>query len=106
MARRRLSEHGPDGVVELPDAAETGGEGHVGGPEFGRLEQDPRRLRPLGPRQLEWPGADLGDEQPLQLAGAVAETSGQSGHPFAVHHAVDDRPHGPADDVATAVPLR
>ena len=61
------------GVVELADAGEPGGEGHIGEGQVGGLDEHPGGLGALGPGQGQGIGADLGLEQPLQLAGGVAE---------------------------------
>ena len=99
-------EHRAHGVVELADAAEAGGEGDVGEGEVGGLHQGAGGLGPLGPGQGLGPGAHLGDEEALELAGAVAEAGGQAGHPLAVHHPVGDEPHGPGHHIGPGVPLR
>lgn len=59
----------------------------------------------LGAGQRDGSGAEFGVELALDLPGAVAEPPGEPGYAFAVHHAVADQPHGPADDVGTDVPL-
>jgi hypothetical protein len=41
------------GVVELPNAGETGREGNVGEVQACRFDQDPRRMSPLYPCQRE-----------------------------------------------------
>ena len=108
-ARRAVggdAEHGPDGVVELADAGEAGTEGDVGHGQRRGLDQHPGRLGPLGPGQRHRAGPDLGEQQALELADAVAEFGGQARHPGPVDHAVGDQPHGPADHVGTDVPLR
>ena len=48
-------------------------EGHLGHGQRGRLDQHPGRLGPLGPGEGDGPGADLGQQQALELAHAVAE---------------------------------
>ena len=94
-----------DRVVELTDAREPGRERHVGESEVGGLHEHPRGLRPLRPRERERSGTDLGEEQPVDLALAVAEARRDAGDAFAVDHAVGDQAHGPRDGVATGVPL-
>ena len=65
-----------DGVVELPHAGEAGGEGDVGVGQVGRLDQHPGGLRAPGPGQGERPGAELGGEDPRQVARRVADPRG------------------------------
>lgn len=60
----------------------------------------------LGPGEGHGPGAEFRGELPLDLPGAVAEPRGEPGDALAVHDAVGDEPHGPADDVRADVPLR
>ena len=62
-----------DRVVELPDAGEAGREGDVGELQVGGLDQHPRRLGPPGPGQGERAGAELGGEQPAEVARRVAD---------------------------------
>ena len=49
---------------------------------------------------------DLGDQQAVEVAWAVPETAGESGHAAAVDHAVGDEAHGPSDHLPAGVPLR
>ncbi len=102
---RRLAEDLPHCFVELAHAAETGCEDDLAEAQISRLEQQARRVGPLGASQLERAGTHLGDEQPLQLPRAVAETAGEAGHPLPVDDAVADGAHGATHDVAAAVPL-
>jgi hypothetical protein len=67
QARRGRREHLAERVVELPDAAETGGEGDVGHGEVGRLDEQARGLCALGPRESERTDAELAHEQAVQL---------------------------------------
>ena len=58
-------------------------------------------------RASAWaPAPDLGDEQPVQLALAVAEPGGEPADALAVDGAVADQPHRPAHGVGADVPLR
>src|SRR6185312_271105 len=102
---RGHGEHGPDRVVELADAGEPGRDRHVGDPQAGGLQQQPRGLRALGPGHGHRAGADLGDQLPVQVPLAVAEPVGQAGHALPVDHAVADQPHRPAHQVGPQVPL-
>ncbi len=77
----------------------------MGHGQVGRLEQDARGLAALGPRQGERPGADLGRDEAVELARAVAETAGETLDALAVDHPVADQPHGAAHDVGPDVPL-
>lgn len=64
----RAAEDLAHGVVELPDAAEPGGERHVGECQFGRLGQDPGRVRPARPSELQRTCPQLTGEDAVQLA--------------------------------------
>ena len=100
-----LAKIGADRVVELTHAGEPGRECNVGHRELGRLDQQPGRLGPLGARQGERPGPQLGHEDPLELAVAVVEPRRQPAHAVAVDDAVGDEPHGPRHHVGALVPL-
>ena len=102
---RSVGERLAHGVVALAHAGEARGEGHVSDREVGRLEQDAGRLAALGPGQRQWPGADLGGDEAVQLAGAVAEAVGQALDALAVDDAVADEAHGPCDGVGPDVPF-
>ncbi len=104
--RRGGGEDLADGVVELADAGEPGGEGDIGDREGRGLQQHPCSLRALRPGQRQRPGADLGDQQAVQLPLGVAEPAGQAGHAVAVDDAVADQPQRPAGDVGAQVPVR
>jgi len=95
---------GLHGLVELPDAGEPGRERGVGRAEVGGLQQQPRGVRALRSGQGLRSGAELGDELAGEVALAVAEPGGQPGDALAVHHAVADHPHRPADQVGPDVP--
>ena len=62
-----------DRVVELPDAGEAGRERDVGELEVGRLDEHARGLRATGPGQGQRAGAELGGEQPAEVARRVAD---------------------------------
>ena len=74
----RQGEDLPHRVVELPDAAEAGGEGDLGEGQVGRLGEDAGDLGTVRPGEGERPGAELGHERPLELAAAVAEPAGET----------------------------
>ena len=57
-----------------------------------------------GPRQRQGSGAQLGDEQPVEVARAVAQTRCEPLHPLAVDDSVGDEAHGPAGAVGGDVP--
>lgn len=94
-----------DGVVELPDAGEPGGEGDVRGGQRRGLQQHPGRVRALRPGQCERSGTERGDQVPLHLPLAVAESAGQPADALAVDHPVVDQAHRPPDDIRAHVPL-
>ncbi len=94
------------GVVELAEAGEPGGERDVAERDRGRLDQDPRRVRPVRPRQAERSGTELGGQHPGQVAFRVAELVGQPAHTGAVHDPVGDQPHGATGEIGAQVPLR
>ena len=56
--------------------------------------QDPGGLRPLGPGERERAGTELGDEQAVEVAGAVPEPAGEAGHALPVDDPVGDEAHG------------
>ncbi len=103
--RRCAFEHQAHGVVELADAGKPGGESDVAERQLRGLDQHPGGLGPLRAGQREWPGADLGLQQPLQLAGGVTEVGREAADAFAVHRAVGDQPHRPRNDVTAHVPF-
>jgi hypothetical protein len=103
---RRLREHLEQRVVELPHAAEPGGERDLREAQVGGLDQDPGGLRPLGPGQRQRSGAEFGGEHPVQVPLGVAEPARQPRHALAVDHAVTDQPHRTAHHVGADVPLR
>ena len=69
----------PHGVVECPDAGESGGESDVTHGQRCRLDQQPGRLRPLSARERERTRAELGEQLPFDLPGAVTEPGGKAG---------------------------
>ena len=76
--------------LNCPDTPETGRERHFTHTQIHRLENN-RAVWPAGPSPARGAGPDLGDHEALQLAGAVAEPPGQSGHPLPVDDAIVDR---------------
>ena len=98
-------EHFANGVVELANAAESGGEGDVGHREIGRLDQDSSGLGTLRPGERERSGAELVGQQPVEVAAAVPEMLGQPRHALTVDEAVGDQAHRPSDEIAAQVPL-
>jgi hypothetical protein len=106
QCRRCVREHQAHGVVELTDAGKPGGECHIAERHVCGLDQEPRGLRTLRAGQRERAGAHLGLQQPLQLAGGVADVGGKAADSLAVHGAVGDEPHRPRDDVTAYVPFR
>jgi hypothetical protein len=104
--RRRQGEDLLDRVVEGANAGKPGREGDITDREGARLDENPCGLGPLGSSQSKWTGPDLGGELSLDLANAVAESAGQSGHALTVNDTIRDEPHGPRDQVRAQVPLR
>ena len=102
---RRGGEHRLDGVVELPDAREPGGERDLRERQRRGLDQGPGGVGALRTGQRLRPGADLRDEQPVQLPLAVAELAGQVGHAAAVDDTVADEPHRAGHRVGALAPL-
>ena len=94
-----------DRVVELADAGEARRERDVGVGQVGRLDQHPCGLRPLRPGQRQRPGAELGGEQPGEVARGVADVRGQPVDALAVDDAVGDQPHRAAGGVGGDVPV-
>ena len=104
--RRRRGEHLADGVVELADAAEAGGERDRREVEVGGLDERAGGARPLGAGDGERAGAELVGHEAGEVALAVGQPAGQPADALAVDDAVDDEAHRPGDDVAADVPLR
>ena len=98
-------EHLAHRVVELADAREPGRERDIGDAQIRGLDQHPRRLRALRPRERERARADLGDEQPVDLTLAVREPRREPTDAVPVDDAVGDQAHGPRHDVAARIPL-
>ena len=109
-ARRRLSRGGredlADGVVELPDAREAGGERDLGDRQIGGLDEQPGVVGAPRAGERERTGPDLGREQTVQVALRVAEAPREAGDTVPVHNAVSDEPHRPRDEIRPDVPLR
>ena len=86
---------------------EPGRERDVAHRQLRRLDQDPRRPRPLRPGERERPRADLGGQQRGRTwRWRVAEPGRQAVDPGPVHDAVGDQPHRAPGDVRPDVPLR
>ena len=96
----------PDRVVELPDAGEAGREGDVGERHRRRLDQHAGVVGAARAGQRQRAGAQLGDQQPLQVPRRVADPAGQPLDPLALHEPVTDQPHRAARDVGGDVPVR
>ena len=94
-----------DRVVELADRAEPGRERDLGQPEVGRLDQRSSGLRPLGPRQCQGTGADLGHEHPVEVPRRVTEPVGEPVDAVAIDHSVADEPHRTTHHVGADIPL-
>ena len=94
-----------DRVVELADAREAGRERDLRELEVGRLDEHACRLRATGAGQGQRAGAELGGEQPAQVARRVADPRRQRIDSLAVDDAVGDQPHRAAGDVGGDVPL-
>ena len=103
---RRHVEHLGHGLVELADAAETRGEGHICELHRGGHQQRARGLGPAGPGEGQRAGAEFVAEDPVQLPGRIAQACGEPLDAVAVDDAVVDQPHGPAGNIRTDVPGR
>lgn len=104
--RRRCGvEDRPDGVVELPQAAEAGRGGDIGHRQGGGFDENSGGLCPLRPGQRRGSRAQFRPKSPLQLTRAVAEPAGQARNTLAVHHPVGDEPDRPTHPVGADVPL-
>src|SRR5207302_3447158 len=95
----------PNRVIELPDALEAGGERDVGERKVRRFDQRSGGLRPLRARDRERTGAQLTEQQPVQVAFADGEPLSESGNTFAIDDTVGDQAHRPTDEVAADIPL-
>ena len=96
---RGRREHLADGVVELPDAAEPGGEGHIAHREDGRLQQHPSGLGPLRTRDRDRSCAEDGGHLTLKLAAAVPQAVGEPVDSLAIDDAVGDETESTRDEV-------
>jgi len=94
-----------DGVVELAQAREAGAEGDLRDRQVRRLEQDPRRLRALRPRERERTRAHLRRQHAVQRSLRVGHAPGEAGHALAVYDAVEDQAHRARGDVGAPEPL-
>jgi hypothetical protein len=94
------------GLVERADAREAGRGRDLGHRQRRRLDEQARGLRPLRAGQRERPGAELGGEEPVDLARAVAEPRREALDAALVDDAVRDQAHGAGDDVGADVPFR
>jgi len=88
-----------DRVIERADAGESGREGDLTHGQGTRLNENPCRLGSLGSSQGKRTGPDLCGELTLDLANAVAQSAGQSGHSLTINDTIRDEPHGPRDQV-------
>src|SRR5207253_1854110 len=93
-------------VVELPDALEAGGERDSRERQLGRLDQHARGLRPLGAGNRKRTGAELTEQQPVEMALTDGEPARQSGDAVAIDGPIRNQPHRAADEVAAHVPFR
>ena len=64
--------------LKVPDAREPRGERDVGHRQRGGLDEQPGGLRALGAGERERPGAEFGEQLPLDLPDAVAELPGEA----------------------------
>ena len=71
--RRRLAKGRPKRRVESPNAAEAGQHRNVGAGKIRLLDKPPSRLKPSPARERRRRDAQLGDEQPGQLADSHAD---------------------------------
>ncbi len=104
--RRRRGEHLSERVVELADAAESGGERHVGQRHRRRLDEQAGGVGALGSGDGERARAEFVGQHANEVSFAVAELPGEARYAAAFDLAVGDQPHGPGDDVLAGVPLR
>ncbi len=104
LARRRGVDLA-DGVVELPDAGEPGRERHVGERHRRGLHQHPGGLGALCPRQRQRARTELGDEEPVEVAGGVADPAREPLDALALDDPVGDQPHRPSGRVGGDVPV-
>jgi hypothetical protein len=93
-------------IVELPDAAEPGGERDLRRREVGVVEQSPREVHAPRPRDLRRRGAEVLHEEPAELplaepsrAASAAESPSSSAPGL-------DEPERPGDDGGGSVPGR
>ena len=103
--RGREAELAAHDVVELADAREAGRERDVGERQRRLLDQQPRGLRATAHREVQRPGADLGDERAVQVALADVQRAREAGDPAVVDRAVGDEPQRARREVAAVVPV-
>ena len=101
---RRARVDGAHRVVELPHAAESRAERDLREREIRRLDERARRLRAMGAGERQRAGADLRDEDPVQVALGVAELPREAADAVAIDDAVGDEPERAARDVRAPIP--
>ncbi|BBE22399.1 hypothetical protein MN0502_12820 [Arthrobacter sp. MN05-02] len=93
-------------VVELPDAAEPGGEGDVREAQRRTREQGTRRLGAMRPGQGEGAGTEFVLQDAVEVPGGVPDAGSEAGNARPIHLAVGDETHRPRRCVAAEVPFR
>ncbi len=104
--RGTLAEDATHRLIELPDAREAGTERYLGDGKIRPLEQYLSGLRSPGTGECERPGANLADQQSVQLALRVAEACSQAGNPLPIYGAPEDQLDGAGGDVGPTLPFR
>ena len=104
--RRPQGEHGPNGVVELADAAEAGCKRDVRERHVGRFDQQPCGVRSMGTGDRERPGSEFVGHHPIEMPFAVSEPPCEAGHTITFDRAVGDQSHRPTDRILAQIPLR
>src|SRR5689334_7544218 len=103
---RSRGEHLSHRVVELPDARESRGKCDVRGGQLSRLEQNPRRLGPLGPGERYRACSDLRDENAVQVSFGIANAPSEARYALPFDDPVRYRPQRAPSRVVANIPLR
>src|SRR3954454_19029708 len=102
----RVAEASAHGIVELPEAAVVACEGDLRDGQIGRLEKQPRLVRPSRSRDGEGRGAEVVREQATQLSLSNAESGRERADGAVVESAGLDEPQGARDGGGRPHPAR
>ena len=103
---RRRGEHLAHGVVELPNAAKARCEGDIGEGHCSGLDEQSRRVRPMGPGDSERACTEFVGHDSVEMTFAVSELLRQARHAVSLDSAIRDQAHRSADQILSEIPLR